>query len=79
MEEPKVENEGTIEEELNVHSSPTPVERKSPTSRISKVEFFSLTETHQQICLLKAFNAINAHIFFPILFSLLKTKTCIVV
>ncbi|TWW57508.1 E3 ubiquitin-protein ligase HERC2 [Takifugu flavidus] len=36
IEEPKLENEGTIEEELNVHISPTPLERKSPTSRISK-------------------------------------------
>lgn len=40
IEEPKLENEGTIEEELNVHISPTPLERKSPTSRISKVDFF---------------------------------------
>lgn len=37
IEEPKLENEGTNEEELNVHISPTPVDRKSPTSRTSKV------------------------------------------
>lgn len=42
IEEPKVENEGTIGEELNVHISPTPIERKSPTSRISKVDYFLL-------------------------------------
>lgn len=42
IEEPKVENEGTIEEELNVHISPTPIERKSPTSRISKVDYILL-------------------------------------
>lgn len=42
IEEPKLENEGTIEEELNVHISPTPIERKSPTSRISKVDYFVL-------------------------------------
>lgn len=37
IEEPKLENEGTNEEELNVHISPTPADRKSPTSRTSKV------------------------------------------
>lgn len=42
IEEPKVENEGTIGEELNVHISPTPIERKSPTSRISKVDYILL-------------------------------------
>lgn len=42
IEEPKVENEGTIGEELNVHISPTPIERISPTSRISKVHYFLL-------------------------------------
>lgn len=42
IEEPKVENEGTIGEELNVHICPTPIERKSPTSRISKVDYFLL-------------------------------------
>lgn len=42
IEEPKLENEGTIEEELNVNISPTPLERKSPTSRISKVDYFVL-------------------------------------
>lgn len=40
IDEPKVENEGTIGEELNVHISPAPIERKSPTSRISKVDLF---------------------------------------
>lgn len=40
IEEPKLENEGTIEEELNVNISPTPLERKSPSSRISKVDYF---------------------------------------
>lgn len=42
IEEPKLENEGTIEEELNVNISPTPLERKSPTSRRSKVDYFVL-------------------------------------
>lgn len=37
IEEPKLENEGTNEEELNVNISPTPVDMKSPTSRTSKV------------------------------------------
>lgn len=40
IEEPKLENEGTIEEELNVHISPTPIDRKSPTSRMTKVDYF---------------------------------------
>lgn len=44
IEEPKLENEGTIEEELDVHISPTPLERKSPTSRISKVDYFVLVK-----------------------------------
>uniref|UniRef100_A0A3B5ANJ8 HECT-type E3 ubiquitin transferase n=1 Tax=Stegastes partitus TaxID=144197 RepID=A0A3B5ANJ8_9TELE len=33
IEEPKLENEGTNEEELNVHISPTPADRKSPTDK----------------------------------------------
>lgn len=37
IEEPKLENEGTNEEELNVHISPTPMDRKSPAGRPSKV------------------------------------------
>ena len=37
IEEPKLENEGTNEEELNVHISPTPADRKSPMSKTSKV------------------------------------------
>lgn len=37
IEEPKLENEGTNEEELNVHISPIPTDRKSPTSKTSKV------------------------------------------
>lgn len=37
IEEPKLENEGTIEEELNVNISPTPADMKSPTSRTAKV------------------------------------------
>ncbi|XP_056895397.1 E3 ubiquitin-protein ligase HERC2 isoform X2 [Takifugu flavidus] len=45
IEEPKLENEGTIEEELNVHISPTPLERKSPTSRISKDKWHPLLST----------------------------------
>ncbi|XP_074492829.1 E3 ubiquitin-protein ligase HERC2 isoform X1 [Sebastes fasciatus] len=36
IEEPKLENEGTNEEELNVHISPTPADRKSPTSKTPK-------------------------------------------
>lgn len=44
IEEPKLENEGTIEEELNVHISPTPLERKSPTSKISKVDYVVLVK-----------------------------------
>lgn len=44
LEEPKLENEGTIEEELNVHISPTPLERKSPTSKISKVDYVVLVK-----------------------------------
>uniref|UniRef100_A0A3B3YFA5 HECT-type E3 ubiquitin transferase n=1 Tax=Poecilia mexicana TaxID=48701 RepID=A0A3B3YFA5_9TELE len=35
-EEPKLENEGTNEEEHNVHISPTPADRKSPTGKTSK-------------------------------------------
>lgn len=38
IEEPKLENEGTNEEELNVHISPTPADRKSPTSKSPKVQ-----------------------------------------
>lgn len=37
IEEPKLENEGTIEEELNVNISPTPADMKSPTSKTTKV------------------------------------------
>lgn len=37
IEEPKLENEGTIEEELDVNISPTPADMKSPTSRTAKV------------------------------------------
>lgn len=37
IEEPKLENEGTNEEEHNVHISPTPANRKSPTGKTSKV------------------------------------------
>uniref|UniRef100_A0A3Q1BBT6 HECT-type E3 ubiquitin transferase n=1 Tax=Amphiprion ocellaris TaxID=80972 RepID=A0A3Q1BBT6_AMPOC len=33
IEEPKLENEGTNGEELNVHISPTPADRKSPTDK----------------------------------------------
>ncbi|XP_078115961.1 E3 ubiquitin-protein ligase HERC2 isoform X3 [Sander vitreus] len=36
IEEPKLENEGTNEEEQNVHISPTPADRKSSTSKTSK-------------------------------------------
>ncbi|KAA8589723.1 hypothetical protein FQN60_013088 [Etheostoma spectabile] len=36
IEEPKLENEGTNEEEQNVHISPTPADRKSTTSKTSK-------------------------------------------
>lgn len=51
IDEPKVENEGTIGEELNVHISPTPIERKSPTSRISKVDcFLSLKHLIRFVC-----------------------------
>ncbi|XP_017159836.1 E3 ubiquitin-protein ligase HERC2 isoform X1 [Poecilia reticulata] len=35
-EEPKLENEGTNEEEHNVHINPTPAGRKSPTGKTSK-------------------------------------------
>ena len=38
IEEPKLENEGTNEEEHNVHISPTPADRKSPTGKTSKVD-----------------------------------------
>lgn len=37
IEEPKLENEGTNEEELNVHISPAPADRKTPTSKTSRV------------------------------------------
>lgn len=36
-EEPKLESEGTNEEELNVHISPTPADRKSPADKTPKV------------------------------------------
>lgn len=39
-EEPKLENEGTNEEAHNVHISPTPADRKSPTGKTSKVDFY---------------------------------------
>lgn len=42
IEEPKLENEGTKGEELNVHIVPTPADRKSPTSKTSKVPKQSL-------------------------------------
>lgn len=42
IEEPKLENEGTNEEELNVHISPTPADRKSATSKTSKVVLWGL-------------------------------------
>lgn len=42
IEEPKLENEGTIEEELNVNISPTPVDMKSPTSKTTKVGLMSI-------------------------------------
>lgn len=37
IEEPKLENGGTNEEELNVHISPAPADRKSPTDKTAKV------------------------------------------
>lgn len=37
IEEPKLENEGTNEEEVNVHINPTSADRKSPISKTSKV------------------------------------------
>ena len=37
IEEPKLENEETNEEEINIHISPTPADRKSPTGKTSKV------------------------------------------
>lgn len=37
IEEPKLENEGTNEEEMNVHVSPASTDRKSPTSKTAKV------------------------------------------
>lgn len=43
IEEPKLENEGTIEEELNVNISPTPADMKSPTSRTTKVGFTKIS------------------------------------
>lgn len=39
LEEPKLENEGTNEVELNVNISPTSADRKSPTSKTCKVVF----------------------------------------
>lgn len=39
-EEPKLENEGTNDEEHIVHISPTPADRKSPTGKTSKVDSF---------------------------------------
>lgn len=39
VEEPKLENEGTIEEQVNVNISPTAADRKSPTSKTAKVLF----------------------------------------
>lgn len=37
IEEPKLENEGTNEEELNVNVNPPPADRKLPTSKPAKV------------------------------------------
>lgn len=37
IEEPKLENDGTNEGEINVHISPTSTDRKSPTSKTAKV------------------------------------------
>ncbi|XP_031694188.1 E3 ubiquitin-protein ligase HERC2-like, partial [Anarrhichthys ocellatus] len=45
IEEPKLENEGTDGEELNVHISPTPADRKSPTSKTSKDKWHPLLNT----------------------------------
>ncbi|KAJ0032136.1 hypothetical protein NQD34_002217 [Periophthalmus magnuspinnatus] len=36
IEEPKIENEGTNEEELNVNLTPPPADRKSPTSKTTR-------------------------------------------
>lgn len=49
IEEPKLENEGTIEEELNVNISPTPVDMKSPTSRTAKVGERKISVKEQQL------------------------------
>lgn len=46
VEEPKLENEGTNEEELNVPISPTPADRKSPTSKSPKVLKLLFTPLH---------------------------------
>lgn len=43
IEEPKLENEGTIEEELNVNISPTPADIKSPTSKTTKVGLIKIS------------------------------------
>ncbi|TKS74835.1 E3 ubiquitin-protein ligase HERC2 [Collichthys lucidus] len=45
IEEPKLENEGTNEEELNVHITPTPADRKSPTSKTTKDKWHPLLNT----------------------------------
>ncbi|XP_027882785.1 E3 ubiquitin-protein ligase HERC2 isoform X2 [Xiphophorus couchianus] len=44
-EEPKLENEGTNEEAHNVHISPTPADRKSPTGKTSKDKWQPLLNT----------------------------------
>lgn len=49
IEEPKLENEGTIEEELNVNISPTPADMKSPTSRTAKVGQTKISIKQQQL------------------------------
>lgn len=47
IEEPKLENEGTIEEELNVNISPTPADMKSPTGKTTKVGFMKISIKQQ--------------------------------
>lgn len=53
IEEPKLENEGTNEEELNVHISPASADRKSPTSKTSKVlsQDFIFGKISEGLCL----------------------------
>uniref|UniRef100_A0A8D3BZ47 HECT-type E3 ubiquitin transferase n=1 Tax=Scophthalmus maximus TaxID=52904 RepID=A0A8D3BZ47_SCOMX len=45
IEESKLENEGTNEEELNVHISPTSADRKAPTTKTSKDKWHPLLNT----------------------------------